>query len=134
MAAALAALAPSLTLALSVPVTDANLRFSAYNWVVVNGSAAASNPGASLKFGFTNATAVALVLDTSNAAPGPCVSLEFSVDDGPWAFSAPTPGTSNLTISLASGLNLAAAHDVRLYLYASCEQVREEFSGSGAHC
>jgi hypothetical protein len=124
---AIAAFVASITLfpssAALIPVTDAHLLFSPYNWVVSSTSAAASNPGASLKFGFSNASSVAIVVNTSDSAAGPCVSLQYSVDDGPWSFTAPNPGFANLSISLATGLSLATSHDVRIYLYASCEQV-----------
>ena len=105
-----------------VPVTDSNLLFSSYNWVIENGTAFASNPGASLKFGFVNSSSVAIVLDTSNAA-SPSLVVEFSVDDSPWAFVTPGTGSVNQSVVLASNLNAAISHDVRFYLYASSESV-----------
>ena len=112
----------SATSASFIPVSDPNLVFSAYNWNIENSSAASSNPGASLKFGFTGSTQVALILNTSESTPSTCVIVEASVDDGPWFFVSPTPNTLNLTVVLASNLDVATPHDVRMYLYASCEQ------------
>jgi lysophospholipase L1-like esterase len=109
--------------ALVIPVTDPALFFSPYNWEVSSSSAAASNPGASLKFSFTASTSVALLLSTADltTARSPCLLLAFSVDDRPWAYYAPPAQNSTLSIPLATDLDAAASHDVRLYLSASCE-------------
>jgi hypothetical protein len=112
----------ALTAGIVVPVTDPNLVFSAYNWDVGNQSAAASNPGASLKFGFTGSASVGLILDTSESTPTPCTIIVASVDDGPWTFFTPSPGSVNFSLILAVGLNPVSNHDVRVFLYASCEQ------------
>jgi hypothetical protein len=101
------------TSAARIPVTDPNLVFSAYNWDISNLSAAASNPGASLKFGFVGSASVGLVLDTSESTPSPCTVLVASIDDGPWAFFSPAPGSANISVTLANGLDPASTHNVR---------------------
>jgi lysophospholipase L1-like esterase len=113
---------------LLIPVTDPALAFSRYNWALdaSGSSAAASNPGASLKFAFSGSSSVALQLNTSALASAGggkfCLVLSFSVDDGPWAFALPEGGQASGALPLAAGLAPGSAqHDVRLFLYASCE-------------
>ena len=108
---------------LRIPVTDPALFFSLYNWDVSTSSAAASNPGASLKFSFTASTSVALLLSTADltTAHSPCLLLTYSVDDRPWAYYAPPVQNATLSVTLATGLSAAASHDVRVHLSASCE-------------
>jgi lysophospholipase L1-like esterase len=108
-----------------IPVTDPALSFSAFNWAVTPTSATASNPGASLKVGFTNTTSASLLLDTSaSTTPSACVVLVYSLDDAPWVYVTPSPGNATLALPLSpssSPLSVSAVHDVRLFLYASCE-------------
>lgn len=104
-----------------IPVTDPALVFSKYTWDVNPLNASATNPGASLKFTFSNSTNVALQLDTSTLTSKPCLLLVFSIDDGPWAFATPTPGNVTLHLPLATGLSTSTPHDAKVYLSASCE-------------
>lgn len=103
-----------------VPVTSPGLVFSRYNWAVSDAAAVTSNPGAFVKFAFSQSSSISLLLDTTNSTTPSCVLLLSSVDDGPWTFATPEPGSPNASVTLATGLALESPHDVRAYLYASC--------------
>ena len=114
------AVAVSRAAAVVFPVTSPGLAFSRYNWALSDVAAVTSNPGASIKFAFSQSSSVSMLLDTTNSTTPSCVLLLSSVDDGPWTFATPEPGIPNASVALATGLALESPHDVRVHLYTSC--------------
>ena len=108
-----------------IPVTDTNLYYSLYNWDLSTiSSARTSNPGASLKFAFTNTTSISIVFNTSLVAStsSSCLSIAYILNDNPWAYTLLNPGNATYIFTISTTLNPTNINYIRLYLHATCEQ------------
>lgn len=98
--------------AMLVPPTDPGLFFSPSNWHVTTTLASAINPGAYIKCSFRGTTSVALSVDAMPCLWEGCMTLAYTVDDGPMRLvKAPSHGG---TVGAAVVLPLANAHNSTL--------------------
>jgi len=102
-----------------VKISDPNWYFTEYNWVKAhdNSSARSANPGAYFKVGFTG-TSCAITIDKP-ALGSAYMNLRYSVDGRP--FEHVTLPTTSTTITLGTGLDKSANHDVILYILNSLQ-------------
>lgn len=103
--------APSIASTNVIPVTDANFKFSPYNWATVGATKVAVNGGAYFKLGFTG-TSVSIAIDVSSLVTGSVTgswypSLRYSVDNGAQTDVQLTSATTALAVTgLSSGTHL----------------------------
>lgn len=101
--------------AVSVLVTDANWKWSPYNWATVSTSKVAVNGGAYCKLGFTG-TSISVGIDVSSLVSGGVTStwypyIRYSVDNGALTDVQLTPSTNALSVS---GLS-AGSHTIEIW-------------------
>jgi hypothetical protein len=116
------------TTATTVPMSDAAIYFSDYNWVRSGGTAMTANPGAFLRVSFSGASLALLVNGTGLS--GQSVKLRYSVDDRSMGFLLPNATADAIALPVPALSGDRTRHTLELSLYASNEQADRWLGGT----